>query len=384
VYGNRNSCISKTSSSSEPEYWVSIPNTQPIKYPPTLEAHGLERVTPHHIKQQLRRIAKSKFALSTVVTSLIILVTAVLLAGVVSYFAINVTSTRAQEESLALTKQHIWHDFNTGTTQAAIIAINTGGRDVVIDKLTVRGQECEWSKVFYAVVSDSISGDLLYNSTLVDGGVISVGGVERVFKQATTDLTLQSGKTLIYMLNPDSITVSDVGLTVSITIFTSQAMYYKETNVQGAGGIANVSGSSGSGGSEASPLQLVYVSAYYREFDGDQVAIVLTNPSGSAVSLSWNALYVDGVQVNGDWWIYYDTTPFTSNLPYYTGKNTIQGHTLEVGPTTHTVNPGQWMIIYYQKDTLFDETDVGSTVSVVLKDGNGQNTNTKQVTVQLG
>ena len=51
--------------------------------------------------------------------------------------------------------------------------------------------------------------------------------------QASSDLTLQSGKTMIiYITSPDSITINDIGLTVAITVFTSQAMYYKETNVQ--------------------------------------------------------------------------------------------------------------------------------------------------------
>ncbi len=31
---------------------------------------------------------------------------------------------------------------------------------------------------------------------------------------------------------PDSIGTNDIGLTVAFTVFTSQAMYYKETNVQ--------------------------------------------------------------------------------------------------------------------------------------------------------
>jgi hypothetical protein len=170
-------------------------------------------------------------ALSTVVTTLIILVVSVLLAGVVTYFAINVTSTRVQEESLHLTKQHIWYVGSTG--QAAIMIINTGGRDVVLDKITVRGQECAWSNIYYNITTASVSADLAFNTTLVDGGDISIGGSDYVFEQATTDVTLQSGKTMmIYISSPDSITVNDIGLTAAITVFTSQAMYYKETNVQ--------------------------------------------------------------------------------------------------------------------------------------------------------
>ena len=181
----------------------------------------------------MRNILRNRMALSTVVTTLIILVVSVLLAGVVTYFAINVTSTRVQEESLHLTKQHVWYDAATGTAQAAIMIINTGGRDVVLDKLAVRGQECAWTNVFYNITTESVSADLAFNTTLADGGVIAIGGSDYIFEQASTDVTLQSGKTLImFISSPDSITVNDIGLTVAITVFTSQAMYYKETNVQ--------------------------------------------------------------------------------------------------------------------------------------------------------
>ena len=94
------------------------------------------------LKTKSSRILKSRLALSAVVTTLIILVISMLLAGVVSYFAINVTSTRVQEESLLITKPHIWCPQNSADNpQAALAIVNTGGRDVVITKVTVRGQE---------------------------------------------------------------------------------------------------------------------------------------------------------------------------------------------------------------------------------------------------
>jgi hypothetical protein len=167
-----------------------------------------------------------------VVTTLIILVVSVLLAGVVTYFAINVTSTRVQEESVHMTKQHIWHDGDS-TYQAAFLMINTGGRDLVIDKISVRGQECDWTSVFYNVTTASISADLSYNSSLADAGTIEIGGTNYTFAVASNDITLQSGNTIIvYIDSPDSITVNDIGLTVGMTVHTSQAMYYKETNVE--------------------------------------------------------------------------------------------------------------------------------------------------------
>jgi hypothetical protein len=182
-----------------------------------------------------RNILRNRLALSTVVTTLIILVVSVLLAGVVTYFAINVTSTRVQEESLHLTKQHVWYQGGATTaSQAAIMIINTGGRDVVIDKLTVRGQEVQWSNAFTATTDESVSDDLPFVETLAADSEVDVGLTANLTLTATqNDITLRSGYTMIiYVTSPDSITINDIGLTVAITVFTSQAMYYKETNVQ--------------------------------------------------------------------------------------------------------------------------------------------------------
>ncbi len=182
----------------------------------------------------MRDFRRNRLALSTVVTTLIILVVSVLLAGVVTYFAINVTSTRVQEENVHMTKQHIWCT-GSSTSQAAFMLINTGGRDLVIDKISARGQESAWTNVYYNITTDSISADLPYNSTLATLGVIDIGGTDYNFTVASTDLTLKSGYTMIvYLDSPDSISVNDIGLTVGLTVHTSQAMYYKETNVESA------------------------------------------------------------------------------------------------------------------------------------------------------
>jgi hypothetical protein len=166
-----------------------------------------------------------------VVTTLIILVVSVLLAGVVSYFAINVTSTRVQEEAVHMSKQHIWCD-GSSNAQGAFILINTGGRDLVLDKISVRGQACDWTNVYYNVTTAAISDDLAHNTTLADGGTITIG-TDYTFTQASTDITVKSGYTIIvYIDSPDSITVNDIGLTVGTTAHTSQAMYYKECNVE--------------------------------------------------------------------------------------------------------------------------------------------------------
>jgi len=187
----------------------------------------------------MKNILKNRLALSTVVTTLIILVVSVLLAGVVTYFAINVTSTRVQEENLSLSKQHIWVATD-GTAVAAIMVTNTGGRDVVLSKVAVRGQAKDVADaatdIFYVVAG---TGDVLTTDLNCTGAAIvagdAAGGItsDTLAAMGSDTLVLTSGSTMaIYINSPDSINVNDIGLTVAITVFTSQAIHYKESNVE--------------------------------------------------------------------------------------------------------------------------------------------------------
>ena len=193
------------------------------------------------------KLLKSRTALSTVVTTLIILVVSVLLAGVVTYFAINVVSTSVQQEALNLTYQHVWFSATDQLPEAAIMITNTGGRDVVLQNIAVRGQSVPTNDVFY-FVPHTIQ-DLTYvnqsSSDTNQAGPIGTSVVAPIsgsgdFLQLTGPLTLASGKTIaVYIagtasFSPGSVTVNDVGLTIAISIFTAQATYIKETNVNAA------------------------------------------------------------------------------------------------------------------------------------------------------
>jgi len=189
------------------------------------------------------RLLRNVRGLSVVVTTLIILVVSVLLATIVTFYAINVVTTRVQEESLHLSKQHVWYNTTGGWAEAALVIINTGGRDVVIDKVSVRGQECPWSKVYYwRTDNKTVSADL--NVTKVRpsemtramwGEIFGYLGSGETFLPASNDLTLKSGWTIVlYIEDPDSISSKDVGQTVGITVFTANAQYYVEANVEAA------------------------------------------------------------------------------------------------------------------------------------------------------
>jgi hypothetical protein len=196
------------------------------------------------------RLFRSRRGLSEVVTTLIILVISILLASVVVFYAINVVSTRVQEESLNISDVHIWVNSTAtpGTanyTLAAMMVANTGGRDVVMDEIAVRGQACPWNDttapgaekfVLYATIPSAITADLNYVPNFnYTGGINTevLGGIQYNFTVANDNLVLKSGDAmLIYIVNPDSISVSDVGLTTSIALHSAQAVYIKETNVE--------------------------------------------------------------------------------------------------------------------------------------------------------
>jgi len=167
----------------------------------------------------MRKILRNRLALSTVITTLIILVVSVLLAGVVTYFAINVVSTRVQQESLSLTFTHVWVG-PTGTSQAAIVVKNTGGRDVVINKIEVRG------------IAGTFGTNVFTNAASTDpAAVAATTGLTAT--TANTPITLASGSAIqVYITDPTSVSINDIGTTIGITVFTAQAMYYQETNVQ--------------------------------------------------------------------------------------------------------------------------------------------------------
>jgi hypothetical protein len=189
------------------------------------------------------RLLKNKRGLSVVVTTLIILVVSVLLATVVTFYAINVVTTRVQEESLHLTKQHIWYNTSGSWAEAALVILNTGGRDVVLDKISVRGRECPWTNIYYwRSDNTTISADLnVTHNKLTNMNatkwkqIFTYLGSGETFQQPQMDLTLKSGWTIVvYIMNPDSIALNDVGLSVGITVFTSNAQYSIETNIEAA------------------------------------------------------------------------------------------------------------------------------------------------------
>ena len=170
----------------------------------------------------MKSLLKSKKGLSTVITTLIILVVSVLLATVVAYYAINMTTTRVQEENLRVIKAHIW--ANSTDQVGGFVIANIGGRDTLLDKIQVRGQVMDWASCWYNRSTSAPTGDLSFLDPTTAG-----------LTNALDDLSLKSGNYMImYIDSPGTISVEDVGVTCSITVFTASAQYKVEVNVESA------------------------------------------------------------------------------------------------------------------------------------------------------
>ncbi len=169
--------------------------------------------------------------LSQVVTTLILLVVAILLATTVSYYATNTTRTRTINEDIRIVKNQIW--VNGSGALSGFMIQNIGGRDILLDIISVRGVESDWNTVFIYMVptGTTITGDI--NSTsltnVVDGSTID----GNVYSAVTSEVPLKSGSDIIvYLKNPGNIQNDDLGTSVSLGIYTSNAQYIKETNVE--------------------------------------------------------------------------------------------------------------------------------------------------------
>ncbi|MFA5364934.1 MAG: hypothetical protein WC325_07130 [Candidatus Bathyarchaeia archaeon] len=186
----------------------------------------------------MQRLLKNKKALSTVVASLILLVVSVLLAGVASYFALNIAGSRVQQEKLYLSNVAVWYENSTSALGSLIIT-NTGETDIVLSKVTIKGQESPWNGtstyVLYTKKEGILSTNLEYVSTFNQTGTnaLTFEGDEYEFTVVSENLILQSGWTMVFFIvNPQNLIVYDVGTPIRVTISTGQALYATETIVK--------------------------------------------------------------------------------------------------------------------------------------------------------
>jgi len=192
----------------------------------------------------MQKLARNSKGLSQVITTLIILVVAVLLTGVVTYYATNVTMVRTTQEEVRVRKPHIWVEEG-GNAYAAILIQNTGGRDILVDKLLIRGVEAPWTgdatvvvQYYKVLIGDDVGSDFAVMKNATDyyfGQIGSVPADSSGWTNTTGDMPLKSSNSLLlFVKNPPNIALYDVGTTISMAVYTSNAQWIVETVVESA------------------------------------------------------------------------------------------------------------------------------------------------------
>ena len=188
----------------------------------------------------LRRLLKSKRGLGAPVGNLIILVAAVILSTTVVLFATNVTGSQVQKEKMYIATSHIWY-VNSTTSIVAIAISDTGPTDIVLNKIDVKGLQCEWNGtsnyVVYCKINGTMPGDLpfIMDINREDNTTITIGLQDYDFVGASEGLTIKSGWTIaFYIVVPNRVMVYDLSTPLRMVITTTQGIYCTETIVQTA------------------------------------------------------------------------------------------------------------------------------------------------------
>ncbi len=186
----------------------------------------------------MRRFLRNKRALGAPVGNLIILVAAVILSTTVVLFATNVTSSQVQKEKMYIATSHIWY-VNSTTSVAAIAICDTGPTDIVLNKIDVKGLQCEWNGtsnyVAYCKINGTMPGDLPFTTDISqsENTTITIANKDYDFQIAGEGLTIKSGYSLaFYIVVPNRVMVYDLSTPLRMVITTTQGVYITETLVQ--------------------------------------------------------------------------------------------------------------------------------------------------------
>jgi hypothetical protein len=182
----------------------------------------------------MNRASRPRRGLSTVVTSMILLVAAVLFAFAVAHYATNATKTRSTTEEVRISKERIW--MNQSGAVVAFKIQNIGGKDLTVDGVIVRDVELDWEDIYYYRVPSGttfIDEMSLVGAATLSGLNFTVDG--RTFQQASRTIPLiSSGSLLFYVRNPGNLFIDDIGETVRFGVFTKNGHYLTAAKVESA------------------------------------------------------------------------------------------------------------------------------------------------------
>lgn len=192
-----------------------------------------------------KKLVFCKKGLSTVVTTMIILAFAVLLALTVIIYTNGLTRARMKstgQEDIRFHKEHAWVEALDNGTDRAVVAFklhNLGGKSVSLQRIDIRGTEMNWEDVYFHIVNKTSEGSLLYCeiyyfdwASLV-GDNVTIDGY--TYTGATGNVWINSGDMLvIYIKAPAMLYKDNIGQPISLAVSTVNANYFTEVVTESA------------------------------------------------------------------------------------------------------------------------------------------------------
>jgi hypothetical protein len=145
------------------------------------------------------------------------------------------------KENLIIPATHLWY-INGTSSVGALGLTNTGSTDIIINKITVKGINCQWNSgdqsfIVYSKVAGAIPGDLPFiDISRPDGSSdynISIADAPYTFTVAAQGLSLKAGSSMMmYIALPNNLMIYDMGQPVRVVVSTTQAVYTIEAAVE--------------------------------------------------------------------------------------------------------------------------------------------------------
>jgi len=169
--------------------------------------------------------AKKRKGIGTVIATLIILIASVILGAGVIFFGGSTFQGNAESEAIRVSNAHIWVSAN-GTSTAAFAVQNTGGKQVSLSTISIRGISVPLSNVYFNTAdatATNIQTEFTADYTETSVNVNGVAG-EETFTPATGPVSLNQGEVvIIYLDEPANIGAIDAGLSLTLNVEAGRA-----------------------------------------------------------------------------------------------------------------------------------------------------------------
>ena len=172
---------------------------------------------------------RKRKGLGSVITTLIILIASVVLAAGVIFFGGSLFQSNTENDAIQVSNTHIWVSPNGTSSVAGFVVQNTGGKEVSVQKITVRGQSIPIGSWYYnntstVATATNIQAELNFDGTLNTVDVRAATAGEEQFTQGTGTISLQQGQAMfVYLANPAGIDAIDSGLAYTINVQAGKA-----------------------------------------------------------------------------------------------------------------------------------------------------------------